>query len=109
MPVEWVKARRVVNQGEFDGLVVSRTFNEASSKGDFLVKLSFFLENSPKKFVLSPQLSSILGIEEETRAKVISGLWQYIKTNRLQDPEDRRFINLNTELQKCFGEHLERI
>jgi chromatin remodeling complex protein RSC6 len=42
-------------------------------------------------------------MEEETRARVISGMWQYIKSNRLQDAEDRRFINLNSTLIKLFS------
>lgn len=49
-------------------------------------------------------------MQEETRAKVVSGLWQYIKSNRLQDPEDRRYINLNSDLQQVLGNgDLERI
>jgi SWI/SNF-related matrix-associated actin-dependent regulator of chromatin subfamily D len=48
-------------------------------------------------------LQSILGIVEESRARISAALWQYIKSNRLQDPEERRFVNLNSELQKVFG------
>lgn len=45
----------------------------------------------------------MLGLQEETRAKIVAALWQYIKSNRLQDPEERRFINLNAELQAIIG------
>ena len=33
----------------------------------------------------------------------MAALWQYIKQNRLQDSDDRGFINLNNELQAIFG------
>ena len=38
----------------------------------------------------------------------MAALWQYIKQNRLQDSDDRRFIILNSELQEVFGSE-ERI
>jgi SWI/SNF-related matrix-associated actin-dependent regulator of chromatin subfamily D len=67
------------------------------------MKFSFQLEGSPKKFVVSQALSHVIGITEETRAKIVSALWQYIKSNRLQDPDDRRSINLNSALKTVFG------
>ena len=66
------------------------------------------MDNSPKKFTLSKKLQSVLGVEEDTRARIVAALWQYIKSNRLQDAEDRRFINLNHELSEVF-DGLERI
>jgi chromatin remodeling complex protein RSC6 len=66
------------------------------------------LENSPKKFLLSQNLSSVLGLTEDTRARVVYALWQYIKSNRLQDPDDRRVINLNGKLKSVFGSNVDR-
>lgn len=34
---------------------------------------------------------------------MVAALWQYIKSNRLQDSDDRRVVNLNSKLQQCFG------
>ena len=42
-----------------------------------------FVENHPKKYKVSPLLAKILGIEEESRLKIIGCLWQFIKSNRL--------------------------
>lgn len=66
------------------------------------------LENSPKKFLLSQSLASVLGLNEDTRARVVYALWQYIKSNRLQDPDDRRIINLNGKLKSVFGSSVDR-
>ena len=32
-------------------------------------------------------------------------MWQYIKSNRLQDPDDKSRVNLNQKLQAVFGAH----
>jgi len=45
--------------------------------------MSFYVENNPKKYRLSSQLSKVLGIEEDTRLRIIGALWQFIKSNRL--------------------------
>jgi len=39
------------------------------------LKFSFQLESSPKKFVVSQALAEVIGITEDTRAKVVSALW----------------------------------
>ena len=38
----------------------------------------------------------------------MSAFWQYIKSNRLQDADDRRIVNLNSKLQTIFGSQSER-
>lgn len=70
---------------------------------EFIVKISLWLDSTPERFLLSEQLSRVLGIREETRARIVAAIWQYIKQNRLQDSDDRGFINLNSELQGVFG------
>ena len=101
-PVEWNKTKSSVG-ALYDCINVERGYSNPVQ-----VKLSLFLDNSPKKFMLSKKLQNVLGVEEETRARIVAALWQYIKSNRLQDAEDRRFINLNCELSDVF-DGLERI
>jgi chromatin remodeling complex protein RSC6 len=36
--------------------------------------------------------------------KIVGALWQYIKSNRLQDSDNREHINCNQELLEIFGE-----
>jgi len=42
------------------------------------------------------------GIEEASRLQIIGALWQYIKSHRLQDTDNREFINCNAELAEVF-------
>ena len=67
------------------------------------MRVSLWLDNTPERFILSEPLQKVLGIKEETRARIVASLWQYIKQNRLQDSDDRSTINLNSELQAIFG------
>lgn len=90
---------------EGDGFQIKRGFQDTL----FTIRVHLYLESSPKQLVVSKELRSVLGIEQETRARIVSALWQYIKTNRLQDAEDRRIIHLNTELKTVFGNDVEHI
>lgn len=67
------------------------------------VKIDFHLDSFPKRFKVSPQLVNVLGIEEDSRMRIVGALWQYIKSNRLQDKECREIINCNKELVEAFG------
>jgi len=44
-------------------------------------------------------------MKEESRSRIVAALWQYIKSNRLQDAEERQKINLNGELLEVFKGH----
>lgn len=80
---------------------------EIKRKGDTDTPARIFihLDNSPDKFKLSPDLAQVLDIHTDTKPNVIMALWQYIKTYKLQDPEDKRAVNCNEALlkvRKCF-------
>jgi SWI/SNF-related matrix-associated actin-dependent regulator of chromatin subfamily D len=51
-----------------------------------------YLETTPEKHKLSPSLAKLLDIHTDTLPNVIMALWQYAKSHRLQDVEDRRVI-----------------
>jgi len=65
----------------FDCLSIGRDFPpvEKIAEVEFTVKISLWLDNTPERFTLSSQLESVLGIKEETRARIVAALWQYIK------------------------------
>ena len=44
-------------------------------------------------------VGNILGIKEESRARVIQALWAYIKANNLQDKVDRKRIHADAMLK----------
>lgn len=52
---------------------------------------------------LSKELIDVLGETELPRADVLKKLWDYIRTNNLQDPKDKRNIRPDDKLGKVFG------
>ncbi|HEU4742699.1 MAG TPA: SWIB/MDM2 domain-containing protein [Meiothermus sp.] len=49
------------------------------------------------------QLAAIVGKEPLTRAELTKKVWDYIKSNGLQDSKDRRAINADAKLRPIFG------
>lgn len=52
---------------------------------------------------LSSELSSLLGVSEMKRTEVTKKIWEYIKENNLQDPNNKRVINPDEKLGKIIG------
>jgi chromatin remodeling complex protein RSC6 len=53
----------------------------------------------PPQFRLDARLARLLSLPSGTRQTIIHALWQYIKSNKLQDSDEREFINCDTHLQ----------
>ncbi|KAL0188806.1 hypothetical protein M9458_015905, partial [Cirrhinus mrigala] len=51
-------------------------------------------------FKLDPRLARLLGIHTQTRSSIIQALWQYVKTNKLQDSHDKEYINCDKYFQQ---------
>lgn len=51
----------------------------------------------------SKELGSVVGNDALPRSQVISKVWDYIRTNNLQNPENKREIMADANLQKVFG------
>jgi upstream activation factor subunit UAF30 len=51
----------------------------------------------------SAELAAIVGEGPIPRAAVVSKIWDYIKTKKLQDPTDKRQIVADPALKKIFG------
>ena len=79
---------------EFDGFEFER-------KGDVDVQCTIKLERNetPDRYRLSPQLADLLDTKEDTRAGIVMGLWEYVRKNKLQDPDERRTINCDPALR----------
>lgn len=57
------------------------------------------MDHYPEQFKVHPDLGSVLGIKEDSRAGVIQTLWNYIKINGLQDKADRKRIHIDAALR----------
>lgn len=51
----------------------------------------------------SAELAVIVGTEPLPRTEVTKKMWDYIKSNDLQDPSNRRNINADDKLRPIFG------
>ncbi len=70
-------------------------------------KKSTTTRNAPT-YPLSKELSDVVGVTEASRPEVTKRVWDYIKTNKLQNPNNKREIVPNQKLAKVFG-HKEPI
>ena len=89
--VEW---HRTPTTQETDGFQVKRP-------GDKNVRCSILLllDYQPLQFKLDQRLARLLGVHTQTRPVIISALWQYIKTHKLQVILDNS--TSYTYIQKC--------
>lgn len=93
--VEW---HRTHTTQETDGFQVKRP-------GDRNVRCTILLllDYQPLQFKLDPRLARLLGVHTQTRPVIISALWQYIKTHKLQDAHEREYIICDKYLEQIFG------
>jgi SWI/SNF-related matrix-associated actin-dependent regulator of chromatin subfamily D len=57
------------------------------------------------KYKLHARLAKLLGMHTETRPRIIEALWQYVKTHRLQDSQERDYINCDKYLEQVSHLH----
>ncbi|WP_404295368.1 SWIB/MDM2 domain-containing protein (plasmid) [Microvirga sp. RSM25] len=51
----------------------------------------------------SQELTAIVGLAPLPRPEVVSKVWEYIKTHKLQNPQNEREIMADEKLQAVFG------
>ncbi|KAF8599932.1 SWIB-domain-containing protein [Ceratobasidium sp. AG-I] len=56
-----------------------------------------------KEYSLSPALAEFTGVQALSRPQVVKKLWDHIKANNLQDPQDKREILCDDSMQQLFG------
>jgi upstream activation factor subunit UAF30 len=56
-----------------------------------------------KPMTVSADLAAVVGEGPMPRSEVVKKLWEYIKSNNLQDPANKRNINADAALKKVFG------
>jgi len=56
-----------------------------------------------KPLQVSGELAEVVGKGPMPRSEVVKKLWVYIKKHNLQDPQNKRNINADANLQKVFG------
>jgi len=56
----------------------------------------------PAQYKLTSKLARLLGIHTAKRPDIINAVWEYIRSNRLQDPTEREFINNDKYFQQVW-------
>ena len=51
----------------------------------------------------SQELAAIVGSDPLPRPEMVSKVWEYIKTHKLQNPQNKREIMADEKLQAVFG------
>jgi SWI/SNF-related matrix-associated actin-dependent regulator of chromatin subfamily D len=92
--IEWEKRP---GDPETDGFEVKR-----QGDSDTQVKILVYLDRHPEKFKLSPALGHLLDIQMDTMSNVLLAIWQYVKVNKLLDPEDPRCIKCDEALTSVY-------
>ncbi|KAG4915430.1 hypothetical protein AAZX31_19G081000 [Glycine max] len=79
---------------------------EVKRKGDreFPAQIRLEMNYMLEKFMLSPALREVLGVQVDTRARIVSAIWHYVKARKLQIPNDPSFFHCDQALQRVFGE-----
>lgn len=98
--VEWKKPQVPLNapvlppQADFDCLEFERKSDE-----NINCMINFYRDELPERYTLSKDLANILDTNEDDRASIIMGLWEYVKAMGLQQDEEKRLIQCDDRLK----------
>ncbi|KAF2020808.1 hypothetical protein BU24DRAFT_8854 [Aaosphaeria arxii CBS 175.79] len=99
--IEWKKPEGQNNAKEtnFSELVFQR-------KGDENINVTINLQrsNHPERYRLSEPLAELLDTDEEDRAGVMMGIWEYARSHNLQQDEDERKFACDAKLKALFNQ-----
>ncbi|CAD6571326.1 MAG: SWI/SNF complex component snf12 [Alectoria sarmentosa] len=98
--VEWKKPQVPLNaavlppQADFDCLEFERKSDE-----NINCTINLYRDELPERCTLSKELANILDTNEDDRASVIMGIWEYVKAMGLQQDEEKRLIQCDDRLK----------
>lgn len=81
----------------------SKTTKSKASKESPAKKAKKTTKSNQPAYKLSKELSDVVGANEMSRMEVTKKLWDYIKSNDLQDPKNKRTIVPDDKLAKVIG------
>jgi SWI/SNF-related matrix-associated actin-dependent regulator of chromatin subfamily D len=78
---------------------------EFERKGDENINITINLQRyqNPEVFRLSKPLAELLDTDEEDRAGVLMGIWEYARSQSLQQEDDERKFACDVKLKALFG------
>eukprot|EP01133_Synstelium_polycarpum_P007646 gene7646-8947_t len=91
---EWDKSQ---SSNETDGFEIKRNGHQ-----EIDIKIMMYLDHTPQKSKVLGPLSQLLNIHTDTKPKILSALWHYIKANRLLDVDGKKIV-ADEALKNIFG------
>ena len=79
---------------------------ERKSDENINCTINFYRDEMPERYLLSKELAEILDTEEDTRAGIVMGIWEYVKAMNLQQDEEKRQIQCDDRLRAVSPPHL---
>lgn len=99
--IEWKKA--IIPPGVSDlPPSVDFDFLEFERKSDENINctINLFRDEVPQRWAVSRELADVIGESEATREKILTRIWEYIKTMGLQQDEEKRNFHCDEALRK---------
>lgn len=90
----------IFSRGTLPRTISPVSLSSTSAPFDLIVLVIF---SQPPQFKLDPRLARLLGLHTQSRSAIVQALWQYVKTNRLQDSHDKEYINGDKYFQQVTG------
>ncbi|KAF2116227.1 hypothetical protein BDV96DRAFT_573608 [Lophiotrema nucula] len=78
---------------------------EFQRKGDENINITVNLQrhHQPERYRLSKPLAELLDTDEEDRAGVMMGIWEYARSHHLQQEDDERKLTCDAKLKTLFN------
>lgn len=99
--VEWKKPSKIPPNAttlpplaDFDCLEFERKSDE-----NINCTISLYRDENPERFAISKDLAEIVDIEEGSRERVVTGIWDYARALNLQQDEEKRLIQCDDRLR----------
>ncbi|KAF2767821.1 SWI/SNF complex protein [Teratosphaeria nubilosa] len=109
--IEWRKPQPGQQNPNYDPNSSEALFDtlefERKTDENINITVNLYRDDRHERFQLSPQLAEILDTDEDDRAGAVQGIWEYCRAMKLQDAEDKRWIQCDDQLKKLFNQ--ERI
>lgn len=92
--IEWRRPQADGPGAEFDMLEFERKADENMN-----ITINLTRDENPERFQLSPPLAEVLDTNEEDRAGIVLGIWDYVRAMGLQEDEEKRAIRCDDRLR----------
>lgn len=108
--IEWRKPQASPQNPAFDPNSSEVSFDtlefERKSDENINVTINLVRDEKNERYKLSPPLAEILDTDEEDRAGVVQGIWEYCRAMGLQEDEEKRSIVCDDALRKVCPSRL---